>query len=338
MLLGMAISLRIDESQLRFPPRHVVILATPNAQSLEIAGPVEVFAMAEQKLREAGRTKVSGYRVEVVSAVHDLTLKGSSGLTITANRCFDEVKGPIDTLLVAGGMELWSAKQSPALLQWLAAQAVSVRRLGSVCTGAFVLAEAGLLDNKRVTTHWFFCQQLARDFSKVTVDAEPIFVRDGKLSTSAGVTSGIDLALAMVEEDLGTDIALRIARALVLFLRRPAGQNQFSTSLSFQGSSRLPIRELPVYILENLSLPLSVEALAARVAMSVRNFSRIFREEFGVTPATFVEKLRLETAQRLVQESDHSLDEIAGACGFGGVNAMRRAFVKAFGSTPAETR
>ncbi len=294
--------------------------------------------MAEQKLREAGRTKMGGYRVEVASAGNDLTLRSSSGLTFLAHRRFDEIAEPIDTLLVAGGMELWSAIDSPALLKWLSAQAASVRRLGSVCTGAFVLAEAGLLDGKRVTTHWYFCQQLATDFPRVTVDAEPIFIRDGNLSTSAGVTSGIDLALAMVEEDLGMDIALRIARALVLFLRRPAGQNQFSTSLAFQGSSRLPIRELPVFILVNLAEPLGVETLAERASMSVRNFSRIFREEFGVTPAVFVEKLRLETAQRLVHESNRSMEEIAEACGLGGVDAMRRAFVKNFGATPAEMR
>ena len=179
---------------------------------------------------------------------------------------------------------------------------------------------------------------LATQFPKVTVDAEPIFIRDGNLSTSAGVTSGIDLALAMVEEDLGIDIALRIARALVLFLRRPAGQNQFSTSLAFQASSRLPIRELPVFILENLAEPLRVEALAGRAAMSVRNFSRIFREEFGVTPAIFVERLRLETAQRLVHESNRSLEEIAEACGLGSGDAMRRAFVKNFGTTLTEMR
>ena len=320
------------------PARHVVILATPNAQSLEVAGPVEVFAMAEQKLREAGRTKMGGYRVEVASAVQDLTLRSSSGLTFSAHCRFDEVADPIDTLLVAGGMELWSATNSPALLKWLSAQAASVRRIGSVCTGAFVLAEAGLLDGKRVTTHWYFCQQLAAQFPKVTVDAEPIFIRDGKVSTSAGVTSAIDLALAMVEEDLGMDIALRIARALVLFLRRPAGQNQFSTSLAFQASSRLPIRELPVFILENLAESLGVEMLAGRVSMSVRNFSRIFREEFGVTPSVFVEQLRLETAQRLIRESNRSVDEIAEACGLGTVDAMRRAFVKNFGSTPTEMR
>ena len=316
----------------------MVILATPNAQSLEIAGPVEVFAMAEQKLREAGRTRIGGYRVVVASAAKDLTLRSSSGLIISAHCRFDEIAEPIDTLLVAGGMELWSAKDSPALLAWLSAQASSVRRFGSVCTGAFILAEAGLLDGKRVTTHWYFCQQLAAQFPKVTVDAEPIFIRDGNLATSAGVTSGIDLALAMVEEDLGMDIALRIARALVLFLRRPAGQNQFSTSLAFQASSRVPIRELPVFILENLAEPLGVEVLAARASMSVRNFSRIFREEFGATPAAFVGKLRVETAERLVHESNRSLDEIAEVCGLGSVDAMRRAFVKHFGATAAAMR
>ena len=294
--------------------------------------------MAKGKLREAGRTKLGGYEVEVASVNEHLQIQSSSGLQLSAKRSIFEITEPIDTLLVAGGMEIWSSAESPKLLDWLRSNSSSIRRIGSVCTGAFVLAQAGLLDRRRVTTHWYFCHELATEYPQVTVDPEPIFIRDGNLSTSAGVTSGIDLALAMVEEDLGLDIALRIARALVLFLRRPAGQNQFSTSLALQASSRLPIRELPVFILENLSQPLGVEILAERASMSVRNFSRIFRQEFDITPAGFVEKLRLETAQRLVQESNRSLDEIAEQCGLGSADAMRRAFVKTFGKTPAQMR
>jgi transcriptional regulator GlxA family with amidase domain len=264
-------------------------------------------------------------------------LQSWSGLRLAADRRYDEIEGPIDTLLVSGGMEIWEP-DSAHLIDWIRQQAKIARRVGSLCTGTFLLAQTGLLDGHRVTTHWYFSQQLAARFPNIVVDPNPIYIRDGKLSTSAGGTSNFDLALAMVEEDLGTDIALRIARGLVLFVRRPAGQNQFSTSLSFQSSVRAPIRELPVFILEHLGEPLTVDVLAEKASMSVRNFSRLFRQEYGTTPAAFVEKLRLETAQRLVIESNASLDEIAGSCGFGGINAMRRAFQDAFGKTPARMR
>jgi transcriptional regulator GlxA family with amidase domain len=320
------------------PTRRITVLATPTAQALELAGPIEVFAMAERKLKEAGRSRSPAYLIDIVSATEDLTIRSSSGLSMLAQRCYSEVKEPIDTLLVAGGMDLWSAKPHPELLAWLRQQAKTVRRLGSVCTGAFILAEAGLLDAKRVTTHWYFCQQLQDQFPALIVDPEPIFIRDAHISTSAGVTSGIDLALSMVEEDLGMDIALRVARALVLFLRRSEGQSQFSTSLAFQAKSRLPLREIPIFILENLGEELTVEILASRVAMSPRNFARIFRQEFGDTPAVFVERLRLETARRLVEESDRSIDEIASSCGLGSADTMRRAFQKQFRQTPSSMR
>ncbi|MBV9305407.1 MAG: DJ-1/PfpI family protein [Acidobacteriaceae bacterium] len=322
----------------RLPPRRVVILATPSAQSLEVAGPVEVFSMVAEKLREAGRERMSGYSVEVVSATDELTIKSSSGLTILAHRSWRKIDYEIDTLLVAGGMNVWSGSGEPDLLDWVRERTGRSRRFGSICTGAFVLAEAGLLEGKRVTTHWYFCQQLQKEYPQVVVDPEPIFIHDGVLYTSAGVASGIDLAVSLVEEDFGLDIALRIARALVLFLRRSAGQNQFSTALAFQGSARIPLRELPVYVLEHLQDPLTVEELASRASMSVRNFSRVFVEEFGVTPAAFVERLRVETARRLVEESERSFEEIAADCGLGSLESLRRIFVRDFGGTPSQLR
>jgi transcriptional regulator GlxA family with amidase domain len=325
-------------NEITLPGRRITVLATPTAQALELAGPIEVFAMAERKLKEAGRTRSPSYLLDIISTTEDLTIRSSSGLSMLAHRRYNEVKEPIDTLLVAGGMDLWSAKPYPELLTWLRQQAKTVRRLGSVCTGAFILAEAGLLDARRVTTHWYFCQQLQDRFPALIVDPEPIFIRDANISTSAGVTSGIDLALSMVEEDLGMDIALRVARALVLFLRRSEGQSQFSTSLAFQTKSRLPLREIPVFILENLDKELTVEILADRVAMSPRNFARIFRQEFGDTPAAFVERLRLETARSLVEQSDRSVDEIASTCGLGSADTMRRAFRKRFRQTPSDMR
>lgn len=319
-------------------PRRVLILATPTVQSLELAGPVEVFAMANHKLTEAGRDNASGYAIEVLAATDDLVIHNSSGLSMLAHHIFREAQSPADTLLVAGGMELWSAHQAPGLIDWLQSQARQLRRIASVCTGAFQLAEAGILDGHRVTTHWYFCQRLQQEFPRLQVDPEPIFIRDGAVATSAGVSTGLDLALSFVEEDFGIDIALRVARALVLFLRRYEGQNQFSTSLALQATSRVPLRELPIFIQENLGGNLLVEALAARVAMSVRNFSRVFREEFRMTPAQFVEQMRVETAQRMVTESDKSLEEIAALVGIGSIDSMRRSFVKRFGRTPADFR
>lgn len=319
-------------------PKRVVILATPTAQSLEIAGPFEVLYCAGEKLREAGRTRSTGYTIELVSAISNKMVTGPSGLTFVAQRSYDEIDGAIDTLLVAGGMTLWTGAEHPALLRWLRDQARVVRRLGSICTGAFVLAQAGLLDGRRATTHWYFSQQLQRDFPSVRVDPEPIFIRDGNLYTSAGVATGMDLTLAMVEEDLGSDIALRVARGLVLYLRRSAGQSQFSTALAFQKSSRIPLRELPIWILEHLSDELSVERLADRAAMSVRNFSRAFTGEYGVTPARFVERLRVETAERLMRDSEKSIKEIAAECGFRSLDTLRRALKRSGKAAPSHLR
>ena len=322
----------------RLPPRRVVILATPTAQSLEVAGPVEVFAKVAEKLREAGRERLAGYAVEVVAAGDDRTIESPAGVTILARRTFREVDYAVDTLLVAGGMDVWSGADRPELLRWVRERCGSARRWVSVCTGAFVLAEAGLLDGRRVTTHWYFCRQLQKEYPRILVDPEPIFIREANLYTSAGVTAGLDLALSMVEEDFGQDTALRLARGLVLFLRRSAGQRQFSTALAFQNTTRLPLRELPIYVLEHLSEPLTVGDLARRVAMSVRNFSRVFREEYGASPAVFVERLRVDTARRLVEESRRGFADIAAACGLGSVETLRRVFVREFGRTPAQLR
>jgi len=322
----------------KLPPRRLAILATPTAHSLEISGPFEVFSMAERKLREAGRERPAGYAVELVSATDDLTIKSSSGLAVLAHRSWRDIDYEIDTFLVAGGLDVWTGAGHADLLRWIRERPTTARRFGSICTGAFVLAEAGLLSGKRVTTHWSFCHRLQQDYPDVIVESEPIFVQDGSLYTSAGVTSGIDLALSLVEEDFGMDIALRIARALVLFLRRPAGQKQFSTTLAVQGSSRAPLRELPVYILEHLQEPLTVEDLAAHVSMSLRNFSRVFVEEFGLTPATFVEKLRIETAKQLVEDGSRSFEAIVTQCGFGSIETLRRAFIRDFGLTPSQLR
>ncbi len=319
--------------------RKIVVLATPTAQSLEVAGPMEVFGSANFRLREAGRGRAIPYEVELASTSNDLRITSTtSGLQMLATAPWHRISGDIDTLLVVGGMNIWTGESNSRLLQWLRKQAKTVRRLGSVCTGAFVLAQAGLLDGRRATTHWCFTGKLKEDYPKITVDPDPIFIRDGKVVTAAGVAAGIDLCLSLVEEDLGLDIALRVARALVLFVRRSGGENQFSTALAFQNSSKIPLRELPIWIIENLREALSIDRLASRLGMSVRNFSRTFAREFGSTPNKFIAKMRVETAKRMLADSDKSMDEIAAECGFGSVDSMQRAFRHETGRAPGEFR
>jgi transcriptional regulator GlxA family with amidase domain len=213
-----------------------------------------------------------------------------------------------------------------------------VRRLGSVCVGAFLLAEAGLLNGKRATAHWKFGQELSRRYSKVKVVSEPIWVRDGNIYTSAGISAGIDLALAWVEEDCGNAIAGEVARELVLFLRRPGGQAQLSVSLAAQAEEMKSIQELQVWIAENLRQELSLRILAERVAMSVRNFERVFTRELGVSPARYVLQMRVEAAQRMMEQTAKGLDQVALACGFSSADLMRRAFTRTLGTTPLSHR
>lgn len=317
--------------------RNVVILATPEVSALEVAGAAEVFALAGRKLQEAGRQHGRGYRVRLLSCTSDTRPLGSA-VGLLAEGSYAGFHEPVDTLLVAGGLEPWSSRGEGGLQDWLRVCAGQARRYGSLCTGAFVLAEAGLLDGHRVTTHWYFCERMAREFPQVTVDPEPIFVRSDPLWTAAGVTAGIDMALAMVEDDLGLDIALRIARALVVYVRRPGWQSQFSTALASQAPRRTRLSELPFWILESLGQPLSVPVLAERVAMSPRNFSRRFVEEFGTTPLRFVTRLRTESARRLLAENRLSRGEIAQACGFGSVDSMERALSDPAGAVRTNAR
>ena len=319
--------------------RKVVVLATPTAQSLEVAGPMEVFGSANFRLREAGRDRAIRYEVVLASIGKDLRIRSAtSGLQLVAMEPWYRLSGDIDTLLVVGGINIWTGDSNPRLQQWLRQQSKKVRRLGSVCTGAFVLAQAGLLDGRRATTHWCFTGKLKEDYPKILVDPDPIFIRDGKVVTAAGVAAGIDLCLSLVEEDLGLDIALRVARALVLFVRRSGGEHQFSTALAFQNTSKIPLRELPIWIIENLAEPLGPEELASKLGMSVRNFSRTFAREFGSTPGRFVARMRIETAKRLLTDSEKRIETIANECGFGSVDSMQRAFRQETGRVPGAFR
>jgi len=317
-------------------PREVVILVYPGVQSLDLTGPLEVFAGA-QRLVDSESGGRRGYRVSVLSR-DGAPLATSSGLAITPHAGVGEAPAEIDTLIVAGGYGSFQAAADAELIGWLAHAARGARRTASVCTGAFLLAQAGLLDGCRAATHWASADELARRHPAVAVDPEPIFLRDGQVWTSAGVTAGMDLALAMVEEDLDREVALTIARHLVLFLRRPGNQSQFSATLVTQQPRREPLREVQRHAVENPAADLSVQEMAARAHMSPRHFARSFRAEVGVTPARYVERVRLEAARRCLEETRESVNAVAASCGFGTPETMRRVFLRALGVGPAEYR
>ncbi len=317
--------------------RHIAVVVFPGVQILDVTGPLEVFSCAARLLAGGKATAAPSYGVEVLASRAGVIVC-SSGVRLVAERALRSVTGGIDTLLVAGGSGTAEAMQDRALVQWVRDAAPRVRRLGSVCSGSFILAEAGLLAGRRATTHWEWCDTLAKQFPAVTVDPDPIFVRDGNVYTSAGVTAGMDLALALVEEDHGREVALAVARQLVMFLRRPGGQSQFSAQLAVQAADREPLRELQAWISEHPDGDCSVPALARRVAMSARNFARVFTREVGVTPARFVESVRVEAARRRLEESTNGVDHVAAACGFGTAESMRRAFLRTLRVPPAAYR
>ncbi|MFF3311719.1 GlxA family transcriptional regulator [Streptomyces sp. NPDC002952] len=307
--------------------RTVLVVLFDDVQSLDVSGPVEVFA-------GAGARPGDAYRISTAS-LDGAPVRTSSGLTLVPDGALADALVP-HTLLVPGGR---GTRTPPgALVDWLREHGPRAERLVSVCTGALLLAGAGLLDGRRATTHWAFCDKLARDHPAVEVEPDPVYVRDGHVATSAGVTAGIDLALALVEEDLGREAALAVARALVVFLRRPGNQAQFSVQLAAQTAQRAPLREVQQWITEHPGEDLSVEALAARARLSPRHFTRAFRGETGVTPGRYVDRTRLEHARRLLEDTADGVEEISRACGYGTPEAMRRAFVKALGSAPAEYR
>jgi transcriptional regulator GlxA family with amidase domain len=317
----------------RRPPVSVVILAVPPVQELDLVGPLEVFAGANRVLGERG----PAYDIRVVSSQPKPIIRGECGVSLLAHGYYRRLREPVDTLVVVGGATSKNTRDSRLSL-WLQKMAGRVRRVASVCVGAFVLAEAGLLRNKRATTHWAFASDLQKNYPDVKVDANPIWIQDGNIYTSAGVTAGIDLALAMVEEDHGASVALEVARGLVVFLRRPGSQAQFSVSLSTQTSGRKALRDLQVWIAENLQNNLSIDVLAKRAAMSPRNFSRVFRKESGTTPAKFVERLRVEAARRQLEQTFRAIKEIAASCGFSNSEIMRRTFLSQLQVTPSAYR
>jgi transcriptional regulator GlxA family with amidase domain len=312
-------------------PRRIVFVAFPGVQALDLFGPLEAFSLAD---REAGGR---AYTTEVVAG-DGAAIRTSSGVAIAPARALAGCRGPIDTLVVAGGQGTRAAAEDERLVAWLSGAAARSRRVTSVCTGAFLLARAGLLDGRRATTHWAACNALQRTYPRVEVEPAPIFVRDGSVYTSAGVTAGIDLALALIEEDLGRTAALHVARGLVLFVRRPGGQAQFSAVLAGQTAERDSIRDLQGWIVDHLGEDLSVGALADRAFMSPRNFARVFTREVGMTPAAYVAAIRLERARTLLETTDLQIDEVARRCGFGTVETLRRSFGRRLNVSPSDYR
>jgi transcriptional regulator GlxA family with amidase domain len=312
--------------------RRIVVVVVPPVDELDLVGPLQVFNSIN---RLAGR---SIYAIEVVTKGDRLTVEGEGGvLNFVARHHFRKVAGTCDSVLLVCGLGTRS-ERDPVLSDWLRRMAGKVRRLGAVCVGSFLLAEAGVLNGRRATTHWKFGQELAARYPDVRVEHDPLWVKDGNIYTSAGISAGIDLALAWVEEDCGAALAHEAARELVLFLRRPGGQPQLSVSLASQASEMSSIRELQIWIAEHLGARLSVEELADRMAMSVRNFERVFTREVGTTPSQYVLQLRVEAARRLLERTDNGLKHVASAAGFGGVDVMRRAFVRLLGITPRRYR
>ncbi|MGW7200212.1 GlxA family transcriptional regulator [Streptomyces chryseus] len=318
-------------------PHRVVVAVFPDVDLLDVTGPAEVFTLAN---RTVGR---AAYQVRLAGPAAG-EVRTSAGVRLLADVSFDEVGGNVDTLLVPGAVDLTDdgplARIDPEVVAWVKETAPHARRVASVCVGAHVLAAAGLLDGRTATTHWSTAAQLAAEHPSVTVDPDPIFVRAdrGRLWTGAGISACLDLALALVTEDLGEDTALSVARQLVMYLKRQGGQSQFSVPLSRPASARRDIDELRLWIADHLDEELSAEVLAARMCLSERHFARVFTQETGAGPAAYVEAARVEVARRLLETTDDPLQRIAAAAGLGSAETLHRAFRRQLATTPAAYR
>src|SRR5580698_6335865 len=310
--------------------RHVVIVAYPGLQSLDAVGPFEVFAGATRVARSEGRA--DGYRLSLVSTEGSPVSAGSGlGLCTVPLPALGE---GIDTLVLPGGDQAQEARRDEVLVSWIRAAAPRCRRVATVCSGAFLAAEAGLLDGRRVTTHWASAERLAEEYPALNVDPDPIYIRDGKFWTSAGVTAGIDLALALVADDVGVDVAQTVARWLVMFLHRPGGQTQFASPVWVPRAERSAVRAVQAVVEAAPGGDHRLPALAAAAGMSVRHFTRVFTAEVGESPGRFVERIRLEAARRDLEESADTLDVVAARCGLGSAETMRRVFQRHLGVAP----
>ncbi len=315
--------------------RPVAIVAVDAFELLDVAGPMALFASATFDGRNDGPSaydcRLLGLRSGAVPA--------SVGPSLNADAAIADIPPErFDTIIVAGGVGARRPDPDPAVLDWLRRAAGRVRRLGSVCTGAFLLAEAGLLDGRRATTHWRHADDLVAAFPRIRIEADRIYVQDGDIWTAAGVTSGMDMALAMIAADLGRRPALELARSKVMYMHRPGGQSQFSAELALQTADEPRLARLQGWVFENLSSPLTVEDLAGRAAMSPRNFNRVFTRAVGVSPARFVERARVDAARRRLEAGTASIEAIAHETGFGNPERMRRSFLRQLGIAPADYR
>jgi len=324
-----------SRSTARAKPHRVAMLGFPQAQILDIVGPLEVFSRTARWLGEHRGARTLAYTVEFVAARAG-PVAMSNGLQLIAARRYRDLDG-VDTLLVAGGIGWEEAIRDRRMMEWLAAQAGRVGRLGSICNGAMLLAAAGLLNGRAATTHWAYLDRLAALAPKARLDRDALYVRSGNIYTSAGVTAGMDLALALVEQDHGKAVALAVAQELVLFLKRPGGQSQFSRHLQAQRRDDL-FGELELWMLENPGEDLSVDRLARRMSMSPRHFARLFAERLGESPGGYVRRLRVEQARRRIEEGAAKLKQVARECGFADEQSLRRGFQSVVGITPAEYR
>ncbi|MGE2732271.1 GlxA family transcriptional regulator [Mycolicibacterium vaccae] len=314
--------------------RTVLVAGFPGVQALDMVGPFEVFTGASELVAASGG---AGYDVRLVSPGGAPVATGT-GLTLVARPLPDPTE-PVDTLVIPGGAGTDTARRDPELVEWIAAVSCTARRVVSVCTGAVLAAEAGLLDGCVATTHWAYAKQMAAEFPSVTVDPDPIFVRSSaKVWTAAGVTAGLDLALSLVEDDHGTDVAQTVARYLVMYLRRPGGQTQFAAPVWTPRARRTPIRDAQEAVEADPGGPHSVPDLARRAAMSTRHFTRLFTEEVGEAPGAFVERIRTEAARRQLEETDDTMAVIADRCGFGTAETLRRNFIRRLGISPDQYR
>ncbi|MEM1255067.1 MAG: helix-turn-helix domain-containing protein [Cyanobacteria bacterium P01_H01_bin.21] len=313
-------------------PYRVALIAFDGVHSLDISGPWEVFDTANRMI---GRKP--GYALQLLGAP-SRQVTSSAKLRWVCDARLANYRQPIHTLLVCGGDGIYEACQSKSFVQSIQRLAKISDRIGSICTGAFALAAAGLLDGRKATTHWSACGRLASEYPSIQVDCDSIYVRDEQFYTSAGVTAGIDMALAIVEQDYGHTVATQVAQDLVVFLRRPGGQSQFSVASRRQEIQDASIRELQLWMVEHPEADLSVAALARHVRMSERNFSRVFTAEVGTSPGKYVQQLRIEIARQYLEQTKRSIDAIAHACGFGNELSMRRSFQKVLGINPSEYR
>ena len=318
--------------------KTIVFLAAPGTQILDVTGPFQVFVRASEIFVREHPAKRPPYKVLLASTTKHKSITTNCGLVLNATDTFGSLRGTIDTLLIAGGTGVEKAGHSKDLIRWLRRTALHVRRVGSICTGAFLLASAGLLEGKRAVTHWKWADKLAQKFENIVVDPDPIYIRDGNTYTTAGVTAGMDLALALVGDDLGSSVALQVARELVLYLRRAGGQSQFSTALTLQASDRKQIEEIRSWACDNLKKDLQVTDLAAKAGMSPRNFARVFLKETGTTPARYLERLRVEAARRRLEESNDKLEKVADDCGLASMQGLRRSFLRVLHVGPNEYR